>query len=338
MVAVNQLNVMDPNSLSELRRVAREGNSREALKMASQQFEAMFLQMVLKAMRDATPQDGLFDNDQTRMFQEMHDQQLASDLARRGGGTGLADAIFRQLGGDRLDGPQGETGNGHFEVASIPRRPAAFAARQDGAASFADAAEVSGAASARKRVGTPSAAMPASAGERRGAGEATGEASSFSVPERVQSFVDRIWSHARKAGETIGVPPQFIVAQAALETGWGRAELRKSDGSPSYNVFNIKAGANWKGDVVELPVTEYANGRPYTEKARFRAYGSYAEAFQDYANLLRNSSRYAQVLGQREASDFARSLQNAGYATDPAYADKLTRVIGGPTLRAATPG
>ena len=99
-----------------------------------------------------------------------------------------------------------------------------------------------------------------------------------------------------------------------------------------------RAGANWKGAVVEVPVTEYANGRPYTETARFRAYGSYAEAFRDYANLLRGNPRYAEVLGQTDAAGFARSLQQAGYATDPMYADKLTRIIGGATLRTALAG
>jgi flagellar protein FlgJ len=129
-----------------------------------------------------------------------------------------------------------------------------------------------------------------------------------------------------------------MVAQAALETGWGRAELRRADGSPSYNLFNLKAGSGWKGPVVEVPVTEYANGRPYTETARFRAYGSYVEAFADYAGLLRESPRYAEVLGKTDGAAFARSLQQAGYATDPMYADKLTRIIGGATLRNALAG
>jgi flagellar protein FlgJ len=129
-----------------------------------------------------------------------------------------------------------------------------------------------------------------------------------------------------------------MVAQAALETGWGRAELRRADGTPSHNLFNIKAGSDWKGAVVEVPVKEYANGRAYTENARFRAYGSYEEAFRDYANLLRNSPRYAEVLGQQDGAGFARSLQQAGYATDPMYADKLARIISGSTLRSALAG
>lgn len=126
-----------------------------------------------------------------------------------------------------------------------------------------------------------------------------------------------------------------MVAQAALETGWGEKQLRHADGSPSHNLFNIKAGSSWDGRTVNVGTTEYANGRTYAEQSRFRAYGSYAESFADYARLLSNSPRYAAVLGQRDAGGFARGLQQAGYATDPMYADKLARIIGGSTLRNA---
>ena len=126
-----------------------------------------------------------------------------------------------------------------------------------------------------------------------------------------------------------------MVAQAALETGWGEKQLRHADGSPSYNLFNIKAGSAWTGRTVDRAVTEYAGARAYTEASRFRSYSSYAESFRDYAQLMARSPRYAEVLGQTDASGFARGLQEAGYATDPQYADKLMRVIGGATLRNA---
>ena len=123
--------------------------------------------------------------------------------------------------------------------------------------------------------------------------------------------------------------------QAALETGWGRSEPRQADGQPSYNVFGIKAGRNWTGPTVDATTTEYVNGVAQQRVERFRAYGSYAEAFGDYAKLLGSSPRYSGVVGATDATTFARGLQRAGYATDPAYADKLTRIIGGQTLRAA---
>lgn len=324
MLAGSSFNAMDPNAFGDLKRLARENNSPEALRAAARQFEALFMQMVLKAMRDATPQNGLFDSDQTRMLQGLHDQQMATNLSLQGRGTGLADVIFRQLGGeasrDRLPVRFGSDGRPVFDLESVPRRAAITAARS-------------------RREADSAARVPVP-GEHADAARATevGAPELRSVADRVRSFVDRVRSHALDASRAIGIPAQFMIAQAALESGWGRAELRTSDGRPSYNLFNIKAGRNWKGPVVELPVTEYANGRAHTEKARFRVYGSYAEAFRDYADLLRNSPRYAEVLGQKDASGFARSLQDAGYATDPMYADKLTRVIGMSTLRAALDG
>ncbi len=326
MIAVNQLNAMDPNAFGDLKRLARNGNSEEALRAAAKQFEAMFLQMALKAMRDATPPSALFDNEQTQMFQSLHDQQMAMTMAH-GRGVGLADVIFRQLGGDRLstaEMPDPEPdGSRRFDLSSVPRRAAILAAGRHTAEGSAGRTEaVAGLEVAPEAESTSSGAVPVAG----------------TVQERVRSFVERLRAHAGAAGRALGVPPHFMIAQAALETGWGRAEIRREDGSPSYNVFNIKAGRNWNGPVVELPVTEYANGRAYTEVARFRAYGSYAEAFRDYVSLMRNSPRYEAVLGQKDAAAFARSLQDAGYATDPLYADKLTRVIGSPSLRAALNG
>ena len=323
-VELNKLNVLDPNSFGDLKRLAREGNSPDALRAAAKQFEGLFMQMMLKAMREATPANGLFDNDQTRMLQSFQDQQMSMQMAQ-GSGIGLADVIFRQMGGEHLGVTRepriGADGNPIFDLASVPRRAAISASRGNGEASPAGNV-ANGDARAAAGPGAPESSAGATP----------------SVSERVGSFVGRVWSHAVDAARSIGVPPQFMVAQAALETGWGRAELRTGDGKPSFNVFNIKAGRSWKGPVVELPVTEYADGRPYTERARFRVYGSYAEAFQDFANLMRNNPRYANVLGQTDPAGFARSLQSAGYATDPLYADKLASIINGPTLRAALGG
>jgi flagellar protein FlgJ len=119
-----------------------------------------------------------------------------------------------------------------------------------------------------------------------------------------------------------------MVAQAAHESGWGQRDIRNADGSSSHNLFGIKAGPNWKGAVAEVATTEYVNGQAQKVTAKFRAYASDAESFADYARLIKDSPRYSQVLASAgSAQGFARGLQNAGYATDPAYADKLTRVI-----------
>ena len=153
-----------------------------------------------------------------------------------------------------------------------------------------------------------------------------------------EEYVNRVWPHAVEAANSIGVPPQFLIAQSALETGWGKSEIRRADGSPSYNLFGVKAGRSWQGDTVEVQTTEYVNGEPVQMREKFRVYGSYAESFNDYANLIRNNARFSGVVGQTDGTQFARSLQQSGYATDPMYADKLSRIINGTTLRQALAG
>ena len=135
-------------------------------------------------------------------------------------------------------------------------------------------------------------------------------------------------SAAEQAEAETGIPAAFILSQAAHESGWGQREIKNADGSSSHNVFGIKAGASWKGAVTEVTTTEYVNGQPQKVKAKFRAYATPEEAFRDYANLIKNSPRYAKVVEQGgTAQGFAVNLQRAGYATDPAYAAKLGRVI-----------
>ncbi len=146
-------------------------------------------------------------------------------------------------------------------------------------------------------------------------------------------FVQQHDGSARAAEAATGIPAAFMVSQAALETGWGREEIRHGDGSPSYNLFGIKASGSWKGPVAEITTTEFIGGKAHKVVAKFRAYASYAESFADYARLMKSSPRYQAAVGGAAAGGasgsaaFAQGLQKAGYATDPAYADKLTRVI-----------
>lgn len=296
----NQL-AIDVNALAQTRRLARE-DPRAALKNAAQQFEAVFLQMVLKSMRDASPAEGMFDSAQSRMYQSMLDQQLAQTMSARGS-TGLSALIEQQL--VRGMSPQ-----------DTPLSPAS-------------AGERAGVRGATADAGAPplTPALPPPGGEREN-----------NVPAPAREFVNRLWSQAGEASRATGIPAHFMIAQAALETGWGRAELRFSDGTPTYNLFGIKAGRGWQGAVAEATTTEYVNGVAQKTVERFRAYSSYAEAFRDYASLLTSSPRYAGVLNQQDAAGFARGLQRAGYATDPMYAAKLERIIGGQALRAGMVG
>lgn len=304
--------VLDTRTTSDLRQKLKE-DPQAGIRQAARQFEGLLLQMMLKSMREATPQDGLLDNDQTRFFTAILDQQVAQNLAAKDA-LGFAKLIEQQLG--RTASPENGGGLnaalGQFQQALAEQRAASSAAALAGGAG---------------RVGW------SGGNGGNGVGGATEE-----IPESGREYVNRVLPHAVEAAKGLGVPPHFLVAHSALESGWGKSEIRRADGSPSYNVFGIKAGSSWQGASVEVPTTEYVDGVARTTREKFRVYGSYGEAFQDYARVLRGNSRFAGVLGQQDGMQFARSLQQSGYATDPNYADKLGRIIGGTTLRQALVG
>jgi flagellar protein FlgJ len=293
-------------------------NPQEGLKAAAQQFEQMFLQMVMKSMRDTVPQDGLLNSEQSRFYTTLLDQQMAQNLASSGNGVGFARLIEQQLGRTVGDGRE-------------------LAAPGEAANAAGNALPLAATATGHLRHTPVPGTLPTSAAYAAPLGAAPAAASS-EVPATARDFVNRVWPHAVEASRSTGVPPQFLIAHSALESGWGRSELRHADGSPSHNLFGIKAGKGWTGATVEATTTEYVNGQPQQVVERFRAYASYEESFRDYAGLLRDSSRYSSVIGSQDGTEFARRLQQAGYATDPMYADKLARIINGPTLRQALVG
>ncbi len=268
----------DSQALDRLRYQAKQAPD-QALKKVAQQFEMVFLNMMMKSMREATPQDGMMDSEQTKLFTGMLDQQLAQEMSRRG--VGLADVMVRQLS------PESRVLSTQHSALSTQHLP----------------------------LGTR-------------------HLSAAYQPMTQQGFIERMRLHAERASRKTGVPADFIMGQAALESGWGKREIRNADGSSSFNLFGIKAGSDWKGKVAEVTTTEYQDGVASKQVARFRAYDSYADSFQDYARLLSENPRYAGALGQSNAVDFAQSLQKAGYATDPRYADKLAGVIGSISTKA----
>lgn len=294
------------------------------LKAAAQQFEAMFLQMVLKSMRDATPQDGLLNSDQSRFYTSMLDQQLAQDMAGKGRGLGFARLIEQQLGRN-LQAERVLEGGRSANAADGKSLPFAVVDGFQAGGYFGSTG-----------VGNTAGAL--SKNLSRQDGSIADQGKRDSVPANAKEFVERVWPHAVEASRSTGVPPQFLVAHAALESGWGKHEIRRADGSSSFNLFGIKAGKSWQGDAVEVKTTEYVDGKAQSERARFRSYDSYADAFRDYAGLLRNNPRYGAVIGSQDGTEFARRLQQAGYATDPRYAEKLASIINGPTLRQALIG
>ena len=288
----------DTQGLGNLKQAAKAG-SPDALKSAATQFEAMFINMMMKSMRDATPQDGPMDSQQTKTFTAMLDQQTSQNLAKRG--MGLADVLVRQLSS---------------QAANVQ----ALAIGNDGAAMPAPM-------SAEAMMATPGALVS-------GAADASsGRSSGITASGRVQSphvraFQDKVGPDAEAASRATGIPAKFMIGQAALESGWGKREIRNSDGSSSNNLFGIKAGPGWTGKVATAVTTEYVNGVPHTKLEKFRAYDSYADSFKDYAKLLKDNPRYEKVLASAgDASKFAHGLQKAGYATDPLYAAKLSKII-----------
>lgn len=308
--------VLDLKAGADLRAKLKD-DPQGGLKQVAKQFEGLLLQMMLKSMREASPQDGPMDSDQTRFFTSIMDQQLAQNLAGQGK-LGFAKLIEQQLGRNQGAGAPLD-----------PARPLEALQQSLGARQAANSAGVYG-SSAGSNAGSAGANARSGTGAER---VRSAPAAALGSPGGNNGFVNRIWPHVLEAARAIGVPPQFLVAHSALESGWGKSEIRTADGAPSFNIFGIKAGRNWQGASVDVPTTEYVNGVAQSVREKFRVYGSYAEAFRDYANLLRNNTRFSDVLGQQDGGQFARSLQQSGYATDPAYADKLSRIINGTTLR-----
>jgi flagellar protein FlgJ len=281
----------DTRSLESLRTKAA-ADPRASVREAAKQFESLFMNELMKSMRASTLPTGMLDGTGSNMSTEMLDSQLASQMSGRPGG--LSDVIARQLERQMglSPGPIPVTGSANNTATPLSAKPEATRIPQQGALGF------------------------------------------------VQQHTDA----AQKAEAATGIPAAFMVSQAALETGWGRKEIRHADGTPSFNLFGIKATGNWKGPVAEVTTTEYVNGKAQKVVAKFRAYGSYAESFADYAKLMKDSPRYQAAVGAAQGAQggrmaatgasgggtavaFANGLQKAGYATDPAYADKLTRVI-----------
>jgi flagellar protein FlgJ len=384
----------DTQGLDQLRNQAKHAPDK-AIAGAAKQFEAMFLGMIMKSMREATPKDGLFDSEQTKMYTAMLDQQFSQQMASRG--TGLADVITRQLSRGALtpEAVAAATGSVNTSLGaagSINTSPGAAKVNTSltGAASVNTSLGGGSAVNTRLNSGANtgsafehSAALQMSTValaklnldmQNMATAPATPAAPDFDVqplslddeawsaPHTVTptynlpqqnaaaaasaapagaaslaqtgGFVNRIWNHAVDAARTLGVQPQFMVGQAALESGWGKHEIRNADGSGTHNLFGIKAGRGWNGPTVDKTTTEFVNGVAQKTTAKFRVYASYGEAFRDYAKLIGGNPRYAGVVAQgQDARGFARGLQQAGYATDPAYADKLVRVINGTTLR-----
>ncbi|MFL9992961.1 flagellar protein FlgJ [Burkholderia sp. GAS332] len=285
------------------------------MKMAAQQFDAVFTQMMLKSMRDATPQDGPFDSHDSATFTSMMDQQLSQQLSQKG--IGVADAMLKQMmrnQGMQVGGANGAGGGLAGALGGGSGGDEGQSAALNALARAYGNAQANGQLAMGKGYSANSALTPPLKGDG-------------SSP-KVDAFVDKLAEPAQAASAATGIPARFIIGQAALESGWGKSEIKKSDGSTSHNVFGIKATKDWTGKTVSTVTTEYVNGKPQRTVEKFRAYDSYQEAMTDYASLLKGNPRYAQVINSaHDVNGFANGMQRAGYATDPHYAKKLMSIM-----------
>ena len=283
---------LDFQGLAQLKANAGR-QSPEALEQVAEQFEAVFLQMMLKSMRQASLGEGLFDNDQSRLYQEMFDQQIALDMANKRQ-AGIADAMLKQLGSDATPKDPAEASPMNFD--QLRFRAPAFALT-----------------------------APATKSEVTNTTSVTETIKGFDSPD---DFVTKLWPTAEKYAEELGVAPQVLLAQAALETGWGQSVSRHDDGQSTHNLFNIKADERWDGPRAVVATLEYEEGIPQRQFATFRAYRSFEESFQDYVKFLQESPRYGPALERAgDSQAYIESLQGAGYATDPDYSRKIMNIM-----------
>jgi flagellar protein FlgJ len=284
----------DPNGLAALK---KDPNSPAALHAVAQQVDALFLQMMLKSMRDASAAAGDGDSNEMGMYQDMFDKQIALTMSQHQD-LGLGSLLTRQIAaraaaGGATPAPLDDHAAPRPAAASSPAAPSSAAAPATSA---------------------PPTSMTQSAGE----------------------FVDQVLPSIRTAAQALGLNPLALLAQAALETGWGKRMARTADGNPSLNLFGIKADDTWVGARAVANTVEYAGGVATQRQAAFRAYGSIEESVNDFANLLKNSPRYRHAAAAGpDAQAYVDGIGRSGFATDPEYAGKLNDILHGSTLRTA---
>ncbi len=295
-------NYFDQNSLNSVKTMGRH-NDPAALKEISKKFEAMFVQQMLKSMRDANAVFGegdVFSSEEVKFHQEMMDHQMVLNLTS-GEGIGLAKSMYQQM--QKLYGKPADLNSDSIKPLLPP---------------------VSGMKPLRtSAIGTPPEFI-ARAGTKT------------AIAKTQEEFLEKMRPHAEKAAAELNVNTDVLLAQAALETGWGKHLIHDTLGNNSFNIFNIKA-TGWQGKSVVVNTLENKQGIPQQERASFRQYDSYAQSFDDYVSLIKNNPRYKNALeAASDSANYADALQKAGYATDPDYAQKIKRLISSDSIRAAT--
>ncbi|WP_331346727.1 flagellar assembly peptidoglycan hydrolase FlgJ [Cellvibrio sp. UBA7661] len=361
---------LDPNSLNSVKAMGRDKDP-QALKEVAKKFEAMFVQQMLKTMREANEafsEGNYFDSQTTRFHRDMLDQQMVLNLTS-GAGIGLADHFYQQMlknYGGNMKAPENSS-NTHelgdlsdiVTHQSLPQGDSARVDAKNTEGDVGDSIDVLGdwindfmrmsdnsnvqsvlSGETDKDAENPVivapfinyAAMPAYLNKAKSAEIRVGQKGSISDTQ--ENFVMLLKPHAEKAAAELNVNPDVLIAQVALETGWGKHVIHDNQGNNSFNLFNIKANTQWQGDKVNVSTLEYRNGIAANEKADFRKYTDYAESFSDYVRLMKNNPRYDDVLAAgTDSKKYAEALQAAGYATDPEYAKKIKRLLNSDAIK-----
>lgn len=331
----------DFSGLNALKAQARTDKS-AALKEVSKQFESMFVSMMMKGMRAANKpfEEGNFlHSSESDFYRDMFDSQLSLSMTK-GKGMGLAEALYRQLSQQTGVESMSDVKSGKaMSIADYPRNIAPTVIK------FAEAVE-----QVDQLMPKPTEDQPGNEGSTKTASYAmafaadSNESVSSSALQRdepqsfssAQEFVDYLYPAAKNVEDETGIDARFLLAQSALETGWGKHMIRQSDDQHSYNLFGIKADSRWEGDSVDITTTEYREGVAMKEKAAFRSYGSYEESFRDYVDFIQSNDRYSEALDVMEdPKKFVEELQKAGYATDPKYSEKVNRIFNSDLLQSA---
>ncbi|MCF6282102.1 MAG: flagellar assembly peptidoglycan hydrolase FlgJ [Candidatus Polarisedimenticolaceae bacterium] len=286
----------DFQGLTQLKAAARQ-DQEGSLDEVARQFESLLTQMMVKSMREASAVESDMDSDQSLFYRDMYDKQLSLHLSQ-GNGMGLSEVIKRQL-----TPAEGLTFDSHRGIDDYHQRPVS-----------------------RAYISPMDQPQP----------EPQADVAETAAIDGPESFVQQLWPQAEKAAAELGLPVEALLAQAALESGWGGQMIRHANGDNSHNLFGIKADSRWEGERVAVSTLEYEQGIAVRKKAFFRAYDSFEASFSDYADFVKTSPRYVDAQRSSNSPDtYFRKLQHAGYATDPAYSEKVMRVMRGPEMLGA---
>jgi len=303
-------NYLDINGLNDIKLQSKSANSEDkkaALGKVAKQFESLFTQMLLKSMRkaqDVLESDSPFNSQSVKFYRDMHDKQLAVELSNNGS-LGLAPLIVRQLGG-----------------ADENYKPHSVLRNNGDLNSLNSASQVK----AKNKV-----ELSTASNEKNEQTLVSNHKNSVTSPEFMQpkDFVNALIEPAKQVEQKLGVPYAVVIAQAALETGWGQKIIKTSQGQSSNNLFNIKADNRWQGEKATKETLEYQQGAMVKVKAPFRVYQSISDSANDFINFLTSSDRYQEALNKTgDVEQFLHGLESAGYATDPNYANKILSTLG----------